>query len=105
MRLEIIYQLEMQDRLQQIITFYCGGNHAEFARRLGIAKSTLKSRMDQPERASFKFIVDILKLFPEISAEWLLRGEGSMTNRIIMRHSLNLAELANDLKFIKKKLS
>jgi hypothetical protein len=95
----------MQNRLKQIITLYCSGNHAEFARTLGIAKSTLKSRMDHPERASVKFLVDILSLFPEISSEWLLRGEGSMTNRVIMRPSLNLAELANVLKFIKKKLS
>lgn len=51
------------------------------ARRLNLSQTTLSLQL-KGERALSAHIVElILSAFPEVSAEWLLRGEGEMYKR------------------------
>lgn len=52
----------------------------DFAFRIGIPERTLSTYLKTGRTPSLEVIDAILRTFPEISAEWLLRGEGSMVN-------------------------
>lgn len=45
---------------------------------VGIAQTTLNTQLRGERALSVLVVVKILETFPEISAEWLLRGEGEM---------------------------
>ena len=51
---------------------------SKFAETIGIAQPTAKAIIDGDNAPSYKAINGILIGFPNISAEWLLRGEGEM---------------------------
>lgn len=44
----------------------------------GMAQTTLNTQLRGERALSVLVIVKILEIFPDISAEWLLRGEGEM---------------------------
>lgn len=48
------------------------------SKRLGIAQQTLNRQIVGENAMSYNTVETILSCFPEISAEWLLRGEGEM---------------------------
>lgn len=53
-------------------------SQAEFARKLGVPKSTYNTMFKRGEKASFTILEAILSVFTDVSADWLLRGIGSM---------------------------
>lgn len=48
------------------------------SKRIGIAQQTLNRQITGENAMSYYTIEAILGCFPEISAEWLLRGDGEM---------------------------
>lgn len=50
----------------------------DFSKQIGIAQTTLNCQLYSTRGISINVILLTLKTFPEISAEWLLRGEGDM---------------------------
>ena len=55
-----------------------GISENEFARRLGIAQSTLNGYTLGKRTPSYEFAKTLLNAFSDISAEWLMRGDGEM---------------------------
>ena len=51
---------------------------ASFAHVIGIAQTTLNNYFKFSRFPAYETIHAILHTFPDISAEWLMRGEGSM---------------------------
>lgn len=50
----------------------------DFSKRIDIAQTTLNSQLCSTRGISINVIMLTLNAFPDISAEWLLRGIGSM---------------------------
>ena len=50
----------------------------EFAKRLDMSQSTFNSYMLGKRKPSYELAESVLSTFVDISAEWLLRGEGPM---------------------------
>ena len=49
-----------------------------FAKAINVAQTTLSEYLNNGKVPSFKVVNGILVAYPDISAEWLLRGEGAM---------------------------
>lgn len=67
----------MKERLNIILEEY-DLNSSRLAEKMGIQRSGISHIMAGRNKPSYDFIVSLLKLFPEIDANWLLTGEGSM---------------------------
>lgn len=67
----------MIQRLKQIIDF-SGLSVPKFAERVGLSPSTLNGHLFGKRKLSLSVIEAILTAFPEVSAEWLMRGKGQM---------------------------
>jgi transcriptional regulator with XRE-family HTH domain len=50
----------------------------EFANLIGIKQSTLNPQVNGTRKVSMETIEAILNEFPEVSSDWLIRGNGSM---------------------------
>ena len=68
---------------------------AEFAKILGINSTSVYNYFSGTSKAPMSFIALFLESFPDISAEWLLRGEGEMTKPVKKNHYLEMAERVN----------
>ena len=67
----------MVNRVKEIIT-QAGLSDRAFALRCGITQNTLSRQLTGVSELSLSTINSILNNFPDVSAEWLLRGEGGM---------------------------
>ena len=70
-------QKSKTERLDMLVEHFASGNKAEFARMLGITKQSLNTWYNYEH-------LDIEKVFyacPELSAQWLLTGEGEMLKK------------------------
>lgn len=65
------------ERIILIQDTYCK-NQIEFAKKIGVSKTTLNSMYHRGVKASFTVLGAILSEFTDISADWLLRGIGQM---------------------------
>lgn len=61
-------------RLQKLILYYCGGNKSKFAEKLGIKPQTL-SGWETRDSLDYDLIFEKCE---NLSAKWLLTGEGEM---------------------------
>lgn len=50
----------------------------DFSRLIGVAQTTLNSQLSSTKGVSSNVILLTLDAFPDVSAEWLLRGKGEM---------------------------
>lgn len=67
----------ISSRIREIIQA-TGITENAFAKRIGITQSVIASMFQRGTEPSAKVITSILGKFENISAEWLLRGEGNM---------------------------
>ena len=67
----------MVSRVKEIIA-QMGLSDRAFALRCGIAQNTLSRQLLGQRELSIATVNSILNSLPDISAEWLLRGEGDM---------------------------
>lgn len=68
---------------------------AEFAKILGINSTSVYNYFSGTSKAPMSFIVLFLESFPDVSAEWLLRGEGQMMKPTKQSHYLEMAARVN----------
>lgn len=62
------------EQLEALITHFCNGNNSQFAAMLGLNRSTITSWKN-------RCVMDIeliKEIFPQVSGDWLLTGEGEM---------------------------
>lgn len=67
----------MIERIKTIISYYSMSDRA-FALKCGIKQNTFSNQMNGVRELSLTTVNAILNTFENISAEWLLRGEGNM---------------------------
>ena len=60
-----------------------GLSELQFAKRVGVPQSSVNGYLAGKNAPSAKFIMSIVTEFSDVSAEWLLRGEGSMYTKDI----------------------
>lgn len=72
--------LDFKDRIQQIMSFY-KLNAGGMAERVGCSRSTMYNLESGLTKPDYKTCERILAEFPEISAEWFMRGHGPMMRR------------------------
>ena len=66
-------------RLNEIKDYYrLSGN--QFAIKTKSVKSTVSNYLNGTKFPSLVFLISVLNAFPEVSAEWLMRGIGDMFN-------------------------
>ena len=53
-------------------------NPTDFCKIIGVAQTTLSNQLQSTRGISVDVILLTLSAFPEVSAEWLLRGKGDM---------------------------
>lgn len=73
-------------RIKAVVDCVARGNTSLFARDISISQVTLNNYMLGKRKPSLDVCLKILSAFPDISAEWLLRGEGSMYKSESDRH-------------------
>ena len=86
----------MIDRIKNIITSK-GVKRLGFAAAIGISKGTLDNYLDGKNKPSLPLAEGILRAYPDISAEWLMRGEGSMyrSNGSTINYEINAHSRVN----------
>lgn len=98
----------IRDRIKLIIIKTSLNDNA-FAKRIGVTQSVIASMFKRETEPSAKVIVNILHSFPEISAEWLLRGLGPMllsdSREVRSENSNNKNTNINDSQTMSKLLS
>lgn len=67
----------MIQRIKALATFE-GLTIADFALKIGISPNTLSNYVQERRKLSLQVVEAILEAFPEVSAEWLIRGKGEM---------------------------
>lgn len=70
-------EINVNERIREIISFYKLSDR-QFCIKVGINPSVLGSMFQKGTEPSAKVIKLTLFAFTDISAEWLLRGEGNM---------------------------
>lgn len=77
---------EIITRVRSLIDLFAKGNVSQFARTIGMAQVSFNNCIIRKHKPSLDVFTKILSAFPDISAEWLLRGEGSMYKSESDRH-------------------
>lgn len=72
-----IMKTSVLQRVSQLITHYKLSKNA-FANKINMEQTTVNNQLIGKRGISIDLIMNVLSAFPEISSEWLLRGEGSM---------------------------
>ena len=67
----------IQERLKAVIA-YSGLSDTAFAKKIGMQQITLWRQLNDQRKVSLETIMAVADAFPEIDANWLLRGGGSM---------------------------
>lgn len=75
---------------------YKGLTSKALSNEIGMKYSTMNNYMNGKQDPTVPFVLRILAKYPEVSAEWLLRGEGAMIKKKNQEEEL-IRELA-DLK-------
>lgn len=66
-------EAKLKERLRQTLSDY-GTNPTQLARRFGVNQKTLNSQINGDTAVSASTILLVLSAFPDLSADWLLRG-------------------------------
>lgn len=67
----------MVNRISKLIES-TGLNPTSFASKVGVQQRTLWGQLNGQRKLSLDTVEAILNAYPELSAEWLMRGTGSM---------------------------
>ena len=67
-------------KIHYIIKTKCNNNASEMARRLNLSQSTITAWMRRDTMDYDK----VAEAFPDVSAEWLLRGEGAFLRDVLV---------------------
>lgn len=87
-------------RYEELISHYSAGNKRLFCKQIGIAPSVLENIVGKRQtKPSFDVLVKTLFAFENISARWLITGEGSMD--VSKKDTFETSNI-NELKMIKE---
>lgn len=67
----------VKQRIREVLTVK-ESNPTKLSKDFSVNQKTLNNQINSDVQLSSSTILLILKAFPDLSAEWLLRGEGSM---------------------------
>ena len=67
----------IEERLKAVIA-YSGLSDTAFAKKIGVQQMTLWRQINGARKVSLETIMAVADAFPEVDANWLLRGGGSM---------------------------
>ena len=67
----------MKERILKLIT-HLGYTATKFADEMGVERSGISHILSGRNQPSYDFIVKILNILPDLDAEWLILGKGSM---------------------------
>lgn len=67
----------MVNRITKLIES-TGLNPTAFAAKIGVQQMTLWGQLNGKRKLSLETVLAILNAYPDVSAEWLMRGNGSM---------------------------
>lgn len=87
------------ERIQAIIRHH-GLTASAFADKLGVQRSGMSHIFSGRNKPSLDLVIKILDTFPEISIDWLLKGEGEMQKGEVQPEITNVTSLfsASELK-------
>lgn len=91
---------EFKDRMAELLSHY-KLNPGEMARIVGCNRGTMYNIVSGSTKPDFKTSMAILEKFPEVSAEWLMRGDGSMMRRS-MADDVEVQELQQKVKVLER---
>lgn len=69
--------MDIGNRLLQIMNEF-GYSKTEFASKLQVSPAVLSHISSGRNKPGLEIVIQLLQNFPEVSAEWLLRGKGQM---------------------------
>ncbi|PHN06831.1 helix-turn-helix domain-containing protein [Flavilitoribacter nigricans] len=72
--------MEINQRIKGIIDYY-QLEQQEFAEKIGVSESTISVTVRNIKPVGAKVVFNILREFPDVSCEWLIRGDGEMLLR------------------------
>jgi transcriptional regulator with XRE-family HTH domain len=78
---------------------------SKLADEIGVQRSGISHIMSGRNKPSLDFILKVLDTYPDISAGWLLRGEGEMSEKDGLIDFETKAETAEDKNASEKKIS
>ncbi len=93
---------EVKIRIREILKEF-SSNPTQLSKQFGVNQKTLNSQINDTTTLSVSTILLILNAFPEVSAEWLLRGNGEMkfssdkNKSAIAQDDAELVALSRDL--------
>ena len=93
---------EVKIRIREILKEF-SSNPTQLSKQFGVNQKTLNSQINDMTTLSVSTILLILNAFPEVSAEWLLRGNGEMkfssdkNKSAIAQDDAELVALSRDL--------
>lgn len=67
----------MLERLRSVIAIK-SKSPTDFCKKIGVAQTTLSNQLHSSRGISIDVVLLTLNAFPDLSAEWLLRGKGEM---------------------------
>jgi transcriptional regulator with XRE-family HTH domain len=98
-----------------------GLNRSDFAHRLGVSQGVISHISSGRNKPGLEMVVECLKAFPEISADWLLLGVGDMKrdktpdkqlkqltqllDEVKLLNDMNYNSLASRIELIQKRIS
>lgn len=94
----------MIERIKLIIS-HTGLSTRAFAIKCGIKQNTLSNQLNGMRELSLPTLIAVLTSFPELSAEWLMRGEGDMFMKNLPDGLDASTALRNQLAVLKKSIS
>ena len=85
---------KVYERIRQLLEKRRISAH-ELAKILGVNPQSVYNYLAGTSKAPLSFVLAILESFPDVSAEWMLRGEGEMTKPSPHSHYLEMAAKIN----------
>lgn len=76
----------MVERIKVLVK-HTGLRYSSFALKCGLRQNTFSTQLSQTRPLNLETVMGIIINFPEVSAEWLLRGEGDMLKSTNIIHS------------------
>ncbi len=73
--------MDISQKIRELIE-YKKSNFSQFGKIIGKSDVSVRKNATGASKPNFDMLYSILKAFPEISAEWLLRDEGEMLRNI-----------------------
>ena len=69
--------MDINKRIKEIKEYSRLGQQ-EFADKAGLSKAVVSRVLNEKANAGMKVVFQVLEAFPEVNADWLIRGRGEM---------------------------